>query len=565
MTRLGVAAASVAAFVVLGAAAEAAAAPAPGFTELVSASSAGVQGNQDSERPAISADGRFVAFASFSDNLVPGDTNGTTDIFVRDRVTGTTERVSVSSAGRQADGPSGLINGMAGPSISADGRYVAFDSEATNLVRGDTNSADDVFVRDRLLGTTERVSVATGGAQAGGVNGAISDDGTRVAFSSSADNLVPGDTNFAEDVFVHDRVSGATVRVSTATDGTQGDNQSFEPSLDGNGHVVAFTSAASNLVANDNDGTFDVFVHDLDTGVTEPISVSPDSGVTNHGGQPNISANGRFVVFDTQARDLFPDANGPVQDVVLFDRTTHSYQVESVNDAGQQGNDNSSNPFVSDDGRYVAFTSFASNLVGDDTNFRDDVFVHDRQLGITYRVSVGSNGQQGDLDSIASAIDADGQVVAFWSDSATLVPESGQSFFAYDAFVRDARPAANLALTLADSPDPATVRGDLTYAATISNNGPAAATGVTLVADLPADATFVSASGAACTRGGKGKTDGTLTCSVGSLAAGASTSVTILVQPSRAGTLIVMAKAFADQPDPNRGDNSATATTTVTR
>ncbi len=169
------------------------------------------------------------------------------------------------------------------------------------------------------------------------------------------------------------------------------------------------------------------------------------------------------------------------------------------------------------------------------------------------------------MHSIASAIDADGQVVAFWSDSATLVPESGQSFFAYDAFVRDARPAANLALTLADSPDPATVRGDLTYAATISNNGPAAATGVTLVADLPADATFVSASGAACTRGGKGKTDGTLTCSVGSLAAGASTSVTILVQPSRAGTLIVMAKAFADQPDPNRGDNSATATTTVTR
>src|SRR5262249_22072751 len=159
-------------------------------------SSAGTQGNQDSESPSLSADGRFVAFASFSENLVPGDTNGTADIFVHDRLTGTSERISVSSAGRQADGPSGIIDGMPGPSISADGRFVAFDSEATNLVKGDTNQAADVFVHDRLTGTTERISVSSAGAQAngGGVEGTISDDGTRVAFASFSDNLIPGDT-----------------------------------------------------------------------------------------------------------------------------------------------------------------------------------------------------------------------------------------------------------------------------------------------------------------------------------------------------------------------------------
>lgn len=167
--------------------------PAAGFTELISLSSAGVQGDQDSELPSVSADGRFVAFASLSDNLVSGDTNGQSDIFVRDRLTGTTERVSVSSTGRQGDGNSGLLNGMGSPSISADGRFVVFDSEATNLVKGDTNGASDVFIHDRMTGTTERVSVGPGGLQANGscVQGRISPDGTRVAFTSSATNLVP--------------------------------------------------------------------------------------------------------------------------------------------------------------------------------------------------------------------------------------------------------------------------------------------------------------------------------------------------------------------------------------
>jgi uncharacterized repeat protein (TIGR01451 family) len=535
--------------------------PAPGFTELDSVSSAGVQGNQDSELPAVSADGRFVAFVSLSDNLVAGDTNGAADVFVRDRLTGATERASVSSAGAQANGNSGLLNGMGGPSISADGRFVAFDSEASNLVKGDTNGAIDVFVRDRLSGTTERVSVASNGTQGNGdsTHAAISGDGSRVAFGSFAATLVQPDTNFASDVFVHDRTSGTTVRVSDAPDGSQGNNWSFSPDLNANGHLVVFDTFASNLGGNPN-ATVQVLLRDLDTGVLQPISAPPGSTDPLERSQDGrVSPDGRFVVFDSQSSAFLPRA------VVLLDRTTGTREVQSVNDTGARGNDDSSNPAVSDDGRFVSFASLASNLVTDDTNNRYDVFVRDRQAGTTRRVSVGSNGEQGDLDSLGPAIDADGQVIAFFSAASTLVPESGQSFFAYDIFVRDRRPPADLSLTLSDTPDPATLRGTLTYTATIANAGPTNATGITLVADLPADANFVSASGAACTRQGKGKGDGTLTCAAGTLPAGSTMTVTIVVQPTRVGTLLLAAKVYADQPDPNRANNSATQTTTVTR
>jgi uncharacterized repeat protein (TIGR01451 family) len=355
------------------------------------------------------------------------------------------------------------------------------------------------------------------------------------------------------------------VRASVASDGSQGNNSSFHPSLDGDGHVVAFDSFAD-LAPNDGNGTVDVYVHDLDSGVTEAASIGPagSSFVINHGSNANISTNGRFVVFDTQEHNLFKDANGPIQDAVLFDRTTHTWEDESVSDNGKAGDDNSSLPVVSADGRFVAFTSRASNLVRDDTNNRDDVFVRDRQAGTTARVSVGSAGQQGDLDSVTGSIDADGKVVAFFSDSSTFVPET-QSFFAFDIFVRDARPAADLGLTLADSPDPATTKADLTYTATIANRGATTATGVTLVANLPPDSTFVFASGARCTRAGQGNSDGTLTCDAGTLAAGSSAIVTIVVTPTKPGTLTLTANAFANQPDPNRADNSATETTTVTR
>ncbi|HEX9945300.1 MAG TPA: hypothetical protein VGG03_25095 [Thermoanaerobaculia bacterium] len=183
-----------------------------GVTERVSVDSNGVEADSVSELAAVSADGRFVAFASLASNLVPDDTNNASDVFVHDRRTGTTERVSVDSRGRQGDRDSGFVGVSGNPAISADGRFVAFPSDATNLVRGDTNGTTDVFVRDRLTGATERVSVSSGGGQSDGFSDgpAISADGRFVAFQSSAMNLVPDDTSFATDIFVRDRLVGTT-------------------------------------------------------------------------------------------------------------------------------------------------------------------------------------------------------------------------------------------------------------------------------------------------------------------------------------------------------------------
>jgi Tol biopolymer transport system component len=222
-------------------------------------------------RAAIGDQGRFVAFVSESRNLVPGDTNGVADVFVLDRSLGTIERVSVASGGGQSNGDSGLY----APAVTPDGRYVAFASLASNLVPGDTNGTWDVFVRDRVRGTTERVSVGAGGEQAKGNSSgapALSADGRFVAFQSFASNLVPGDTNGATDVFVRDRTAGTTERVSVATGGGQGDGQSGESTISADGQLVAFDSQASDLVPGDTNAATDVFVHDRRTGSTTLVS-----------------------------------------------------------------------------------------------------------------------------------------------------------------------------------------------------------------------------------------------------------------------------------------------------
>jgi uncharacterized repeat protein (TIGR01451 family) len=248
---------------------------------------------------------------------------------------------------------------------------------------------------------------------------------------------------------------------------------------------VVFSTFASNLGGNAV-GTSQVMLRDLDSGALVPISAQGDDFL-ERSNDARITPDGRFVVWDESSSTLLPRA------IVRLDRTTGTREIESVNDAGQAGNDDSSVPDLSSDGRLVAFTSMASNLVTDDTNGRLDVFVRDTVAHTTRRVSVGSNGEQGDLDSFGPAVDSDGQVIAFTSDSSTFVSET-QTFFANDVFVRDARPPADLALGLVDSPDPATVRGTLTYTATTTNGGPTNATGVTLVGALPANTTFVSAS-----------------------------------------------------------------------
>jgi Tol biopolymer transport system component len=249
-----------------------------------------------------------VAFESASDNLVAGDTNGEKDIFVHDLLSGETERVSLTSDGKQAN------VGSVTPAISADGRWVAFLTDASNLVEEDTNKAGDIFVHDRQSGETWRVSVASDGTEGNGrsYEPHISADGRFVVFTSDASNLVSGDTNRVSDVFIHDLQSGETRRVSLASDSRQGNSRSYDPSISADGRFVVFTSAATNLVYGDANLSHDVFVHDLQTGQTRRASLSLDGlQGDNHSIEASISAEGRFVAFASAASNLvYSDTNG---------------------------------------------------------------------------------------------------------------------------------------------------------------------------------------------------------------------------------------------------------------
>ncbi len=403
----------------------------PGTIELVSVDSAGNQANGFSTWLAISADGRFVAFVSAATNLVPGDTNGQSDVFVHDRQTGITQRVSVDSAGNQADG------GNDAPAISADGRFVAFVSAATNLVPDDSNGQSDIFIHDRESGITERVSVDGGGSQADGSSAApaISADGRFVAFVSAASNLVPADTNGESDVFVHDRQTGITERVSVDSAASQADGGNDAPAISADGRFVAFRSAATNLVPGDTNGQSDVFVHDRQTSGTERVSVDSAGNQGEDGGSdaPAISADGRFVAFESKARNLVPRDFNRRQDVFVHDLQTGATERVSVDSAGNQASGPTDAPAISADGRFVAFQAGHANLVPGDTNRRQDVFVHDRQTGITEQVSLDGAGYQGNDHSGLPSISGDGRFIAFWSLASNLV--SGDTSLSQDVFV----------------------------------------------------------------------------------------------------------------------------------
>jgi len=388
---------------------------------LLSVASDGTQGNDDSYSPSISSDGRFVAFHSDASNLVPEDTNGWPDVFLHDRLTGVTEMVSVASDGTHGDSTS------KDPSISADGRFVAFWSYAGNLVPVDTNVLADVFVHDRQIGETTRVSVTSTGEQSCGDHPSISADGRFVAFQSICTNLVPHDNNYWSDVFVHDRQTGITEIVSVDSDGIQGNDVSSSPVISADGRFVAFESTSDNLVPEDTNAAKDLFVHDRQTGSTERVSVASDGTQSDDSCgysacSLSISADGRFVAFQSMASNLVPGDTNDWTDVFVHDRQTGETTRVSIGINGTQGNDASSNPLISADGRYVAFDSIASNLVPGDSVYNYDVFVHDRQTGVTTQVSVNIDGVEGNGYSQNPKISANMQWIAFRSNASNLVP-----------------------------------------------------------------------------------------------------------------------------------------------
>jgi Tol biopolymer transport system component len=409
-------------------------AQAHGTTERVSVGLGGAQSNGFSESPAISADGRFVAFSSRATNLVPDDTNARADVFVHDRRTGSTRRVSLGPGHVQADGES------LAPALSADGRFVAFGSFATNLVPGDGNGDEDVFVHDRLTGVTELASLGAGGVRpnSGSEGAAISGDGRFVAFHSFATNLVPGDTNGFSDVFVRDRLAGTTHRVSVGRGGAQGDGHSGGAALSADGRLVGFLSEATNFVPGDTSRAINAYIRNRPMHVTSQADVGPDRAPPDGGTCCGValSADGRFIAFSSYATNLVPGDTNAEMDLFVHNRKTGETRRASVGPGGAQSDSFSGFPALSADGRFVAFESLATNLVPGDTNGVFDVFVHDRRTGAVRRVSVSTSGAQGNASSQtnAPAISAEGRIIAFSSGASNLVP--GDTNGEFDIFVR---------------------------------------------------------------------------------------------------------------------------------
>ena len=407
------------------------------ITQRASVGSGKKEGNGNSfthERidAASSADGRFVAFWSAASNLVEGDTNGFVDVFVRDRLAGTTERVSVSSDGTQGDADS------LDPSISADGRYVAFWSFATKLVPDDSNGRADAFVYDRDTDTIVRASVDSAGAQGSNHSffPSISADGRYVAFESSASELVAGDENGVADVFVRDLQAGTTERVSVDSDEVEGDGSSVLAAITPGGRFVVYESAATNLVPGDENGLLDIFLRDRQLGTTEAVSVD-SLGELGDGDSRNcvITADGRFVAFQSFAANLVANDENDHEDVFLRDRDDGTTTRVSVDSDENEVDDFSRRPSISDDGQTIAFFSLSSQLVAGDTNGAEDVFLRDRGAGTTERVSVDSAGQQANAFSVDPSVSPDGSRIVFASFASNLVP--GDTNDASDVFVRE--------------------------------------------------------------------------------------------------------------------------------
>jgi Tol biopolymer transport system component len=393
----------------------------------------GTQGNGNSRMTSISGDGRYVAFASAANNLVSGDTNNMSDVFVWDRQTGQIARISIGAEGMQSNGASDS------PAISADGRFITFASYATNLVANDSNGFRDIFVHDRQTGQTVLASVTAGGEQADDQSlfPAISPDGGFVAFASYARNLVDDDNNGWLDIFLHNMQSGSNTLVSVSSAGIQANNLNGHMVVSEGGRFVAWESIATNLVVGDTNFVDDIFVRDLDLSETTRISVTSITGGQSNGVSsfPSISADGRLVAFASDATNLVEEADiNNRTDIFVHNRETgESFRISDGFD-GLQANGSSGGPVLSVDGNYVGFISQASNLITGDGNGHADIFVYERQTNRMVRIPLEtSDDNPPNLWSRDVSIAGDGQFAAFSSFASNLVANDTLGF--EDVFV----------------------------------------------------------------------------------------------------------------------------------
>ncbi|GLY08495.1 hypothetical protein [Actinoplanes sp. NBRC 101535] len=394
----------------------------------------GTSTDGDSTTPVVSDDGRYVAFASGATNLVNGDTNNSYDIFLTDRRDGTTRRLSIAANGAQADSAS------YGPSITADGHFILFYSYAANLVPGDTNGVNDLFLYDTRLQSLRRIDALAGD----GTNpfhdlssARISADGSTVVLSPTA-ALVPGDTNGSNDVYAHDLATSRTDLISHTAAGTTGNGASFAAAVSAGGRYVAFLSYATDLVAGDTNATADVFLRDRSTGTVTRVNLTHDGRQFTRSTDMSlaVSADGRYVTFASAEPTAVPGDTNANTDVFVRDVTAGRTSVVSAIPGGTPGSTYSADPVISANGRYIAFRSLAANLVPGDTNGDYDVFVRDLRTQRTTLVSLSASGQQGNGSSYQVQISANGRRLAFVSSATNLVPGDAEDD-TQDVFVRN--------------------------------------------------------------------------------------------------------------------------------
>jgi RHS repeat-associated protein len=384
--------------------------------ELASKGSEGkVEEPNDVYEGGISANGRYVVFYTQSPKMVPDDTNNVSDVFVRDLLTRETERVSVASDGTQGNSYSEYF------SISADGRYVAFRSYANNLIVGQvTPPGLNIYLRDRQTKETSLISRKPNGDPAGGKLAVVSGDGRYVAFVTQNQEMFEGDTQYSDDIFRYDRQTGAMERVSISWDG-QNLNKTYIPdiSISHDGRYIAFNSEASNIVQNDTNNVKDLFVRDMQTGVTFLASLAHDGSQAEKACAGKISADGRKVVFKSGSANLAPDDTNNQDDIFVRDLATGEVRRVSVSSDGRQGTRQATEPSISANGRYVAFTAWSDGLVEGDNNGNADILVYDLATGKTMLASIGPDGKRSSNSfTRESSISANGEYVAFRTDTA---------------------------------------------------------------------------------------------------------------------------------------------------
>jgi Tol biopolymer transport system component len=393
-------------------------------TKRVSVKSNGGEVDKASFGSVITPDGRYIAFSSNSDDLAGNDSNGRTDVYVRDMQKKKTRLVSIRSNGAQGTEESTT------PAISANGRYVAFETYAPNLFKGDMNEDFDIVIRDRKKGKTKLISKSSSGAKGddGSVDPDMTPDGRYVVFLSRASNLVAGDTMGITHLYIHDRVKKTTKLISKSSSGKRGNGSSGSPSVSASGRFVAFESHADNLVPNDNNGARDIFVHDRKKNRTTIVSVrsdGTDGGFDRDSTHATISADGLTVAFASEGDLAGSDDNGSMFDVYVHNRSTKKTRHVSVSSDGAGGNIGSHRPSISPEGRFIGFESEADNLVNGDDIGKLDVFIRDRKKGKTKRLSVGTNGSESDGVSSNSSVSAGGRFVTFTSRAANLIGSDG--------------------------------------------------------------------------------------------------------------------------------------------